>query len=140
MHTKHLIGAVVLTLLVVPVLTQAQEADAMTPDERRADTQSLSESERQAMRDSRRAESDATRDDKRAQRESMTDEERRAARDARRDKSGANREDTRTRREAMTPEERKAQRGQKRRTPGARPNGEGRSQKGAERQRKQPSS
>ena len=140
MNTKHLIGAVALALLVIPVLTQAQETDAMTPDERRAHMQSLSESDRQAMRESRRTDSGATRDDKRAQRDSMTDEERRVARDARREKSGADREAMRTRREAMTPEERQAQRGQKQRTPGARPNGGDRSQKGDERQRKQPSS
>ena len=128
MKLRHTFGAIALAILIFPVQSQAQETDAMTPEERRAHVQSLPEAERQALRDSKREEN-------RVQRESMSDEERQVARDARRAESGTKREATRSRREAMTPEEREAHRDQRQGSPGAGSGREGRGQKGGGRQR-----
>lgn len=135
MNTRNIIGAVAITMLIMPVLTQAQETEQMTAEERRAHTQSLPESERQAQRDSKRAEPNAKRAETQTQRESMTDEQRQASRDAKRSQSDADQGENRARREPRTNDGREAQRNQKQRTPGARSNGDGRGQKGGDRQR-----
>ena len=111
-------------LLTLPLSLQAQsltEFHNMTPDEKRAYMESLSEQERQAKREQWRAERDAMSDEERAamhtermaKREEMraqwnalSDEEKAAKREAMR----AHREERRAMWESMSPEERAAMR------------------------------
>lgn len=125
--TRTIAMSLATALLTLPLALQAQsltEFHDMSPDEKRAYLDSLSEQERLAKREQWRAERDAMSDEQRAamhaermaRREEMraqwnalSDEERQAKREAMR----AHREERRALRESMSPEDRAAMREQR---------------------------